>query len=412
MSDPQFSLFSDPIPPSTSLAETVKRGKPASKAQAAFRRLIDKIDRQREILRDWQVFGDRYRNRLATEMLPVQTAFRQTRKSVALLLDSLLTGRDGPRGRNQRRKLRTMLLDLLQDMLLEQDDPELVAIHDRHSDVSHAQWREGEMAMSQAMVEEMLGVDLGDDHGAGDLDELFAEAARRFQAQSQQDRAPRRRRESEAARAKREQAEREVSQSVRDVYRKLASALHPDRETDAAQRDAKTLQMQRANQAYEAGDLLELLTLQLEIEQIDARHLAALPEARLAHYNQVLRQQLAELEGEIKSVTAGYRMAMQVPDYVKLRPGDVDQSLSDQILHLKQMDEEARADLESFRDPAYLAQAIRNYRPQGEARDEMDELPDMEELAAMAELMALLESQGMGADPDPPRARRRKKSRT
>jgi hypothetical protein len=32
----------------------------------------------------------------------------------------------------------------------------------------------------------------------------------------------------------------ELSQSIRAVYRKLASALHPDREPDAAERDRKT----------------------------------------------------------------------------------------------------------------------------------------------------------------------------
>ena len=55
------------------------------------------------------------------------------------------------------------------------------------------------------------------------------------------------------------QAALEASQSVRDVYRKLVSALHPDREADGAERERKTALMQRANQAYERNDLLELL---------------------------------------------------------------------------------------------------------------------------------------------------------
>jgi curved DNA-binding protein CbpA len=42
---------------------------------------------------------------------------------------------------------------------------------------------------------------------------------------------------------------------VREVFRKLASELHPDRETDPAEHARKTELMQRVNQAYKAGDL-------------------------------------------------------------------------------------------------------------------------------------------------------------
>jgi curved DNA-binding protein CbpA len=70
---------------------------------------------------------------------------------------------------------------------------------------------------------------------------------------------------------------------VREIYRKLASALHPDRETDEREREAKTALMQRVNQACEAQDLLALLQLQLQIEQIDERHIANAGEQRLKH---------------------------------------------------------------------------------------------------------------------------------
>lgn len=89
---------------------------------------------------------------------------------------------------------------------------------------------------------------------------------------------------------------------MRDIFRKLASALHPDRETDAQQRKVKTALMQKANQAYAANDLLALLELQLQIEQIDASHIASASAERLKHYNKVLGEQLAELKAEIEGV--------------------------------------------------------------------------------------------------------------
>ena len=85
---------------------------------------------------------------------------------------------------------------------------------------------------------------------------------------------------------------------MREIYRKLASALHPDRETDERQREAKTALMQRVNQADEAQDLLALLELQLQIEQIDESHIANAGEQRLKHYNKVLSQQLAKRKAE------------------------------------------------------------------------------------------------------------------
>ena len=91
-----------------------------------------------------------------------------------------------------------------------------------------------------------------------------------------------------------------MTQSVRDVYRKLASALHPDRAADDADRSTRTALMQRVNQAYERNDLLALLSLQLEIEQVDAAHLAQQTAARVRQFNHVLAEQLAELQAAVE----------------------------------------------------------------------------------------------------------------
>lgn len=60
--------------------------------------------------------------------------------------------------------------------------------------------------------------------------------------------APRKKTAKQLARdAQREAEEKQMSQSIREVYRKLASALHPDREPDPVERQRKTELMQRAN---------------------------------------------------------------------------------------------------------------------------------------------------------------------
>jgi hypothetical protein len=98
--------------------------------------------------------------------------------------------------------------------------------------------------------------------------------------------------------AEEEQAKAEIKQSLRELMRKLVSALHPDREPDAAERERKTELMKRVNDAYERNDLLTLLSLQLEIEQIQAADIANFSDERIKQYIRVLEDQLRALRDE------------------------------------------------------------------------------------------------------------------
>jgi len=137
------------------------------------------------------------------------------------------------------------------------------------------------------------------------------------------------------AQQRREQEATQALQSVREIFRKLASALHPDRETDAGQRDAKTALMQRANQAYEANDLLALLELQLEIEQIDAGHIAGADTKRLKHYNKVLADQLKELKAESEREEMMFRMEFGIDSPGRIDPRKLGQVLEVEALELR-----------------------------------------------------------------------------
>lgn len=401
----QFSLFDDEPRP-TSLVEAVRRAAPADKAQAAFRRLVAKLEDRRETLRTWQAYSERYRQRLAGDLLPAQKAFRQARKEMARLLDELLTQPGGAQGKRQRRKLSRLVLDLTRDLLLEEVDPELEVLHDRYAGERYADLQDADLALSQVMVEKLMGVELGQDHGAKTLEEMMEQARLRLHQRKQQDEArPRRKNaKSEAAAARREQAAQEASQSIREVYRKLASALHPDREPDPAQRQAKTALMQRANRAYEAGNLLDLLNLQLEIEQVDADHLANLPEQRLAHYSQVLREQVAELDKEIETLVTPFRMLVMSLPHIHLTPETVDRALDAEIARLGQDEAQVRGDMESLRDPRARARLLKNYEPDDGNADE---------LAEMVDLAALFEQLGGQPGPgrDKPARTKRNKSR-
>ena len=116
---------------------------------------------------------------------------------------------------------------------------------------------------------------------------------------------------AQARHERRQRAAQGAERSIRDVYRRLASALHPDREPDPVERDRKTALMQRVNQANDARDLLALLSLQRELEQIDGADLARLADERLLHFNRVLKAQSATLTRQTDALIADFAHSLR-----------------------------------------------------------------------------------------------------
>lgn len=92
---------------------------------------------------------------------------------------------------------------------------------------------------------------------------------------------------------------------LRSLFRKLALALHPDKEQDPTQRAALTSVMKEVTRAYEIGDVARLV----ELERSWLAALPCDPEAglerqteQLLQANQELRRQLRALSAELKSL--------------------------------------------------------------------------------------------------------------
>ncbi len=365
----------------STLIKVLVQSKPISKAHETFQKLVAKIGVKRDQLKEWQDYQPRFNQRLAGELVPLQTELRRGQRQMVELIDRLLSDSAPVRRlkRVQREKLEQMLRQLL-DSLFEGDnnnegDKALVDLYDKYNEISHAENRQLDIEMAEAMLSDVFGVDVGPDHGATSADELLENAQdlireRAAQRHAQEAQAWQNARTSnrskagaakiEAARIRREQASQEIGQSLRDVYRKLVSALHPDREPDAQERARKTTLMQRVNQAYANKELLTLLGLQIEIEQIDADHLSTVPPARLAHYIEILREQLAGLERELAHFadTFGYLS----PRGSALTPAKVDRELSIDLANLKVRIRVLQGDLVAFRDPAALRAILKEYR--------------------------------------------------
>jgi PIN domain nuclease of toxin-antitoxin system len=319
------------VPPNTTLQVSPSAdGAALTPAQKRFNTLIRQIEKARLTLASWNDSSASFHQAYHAQLAPLRAELRDGHRQWVLALNTALEQRAWTN--SERRTLRELLCEAAGELLDAcGDDAEVKAVFDLHAEVDFdTEQRERVRAMKH-MAEAMTGLDLGDEGGIDSDTDLFERLRQGMQAQAEAEEAQRNAkaagRRKTPAQQRREAEAQQATQSVREVYRKLASALHPDREVDARQREEKTALMQRVNQAYEAGDLLALLSLQLQIEQIDTRDIANAGEQRLKHYNKVLAEQLAELKAEIEEVEMQFCTQFGIGPGQRLNPRQLDHIL-------------------------------------------------------------------------------------
>jgi hypothetical protein len=339
-SDPQRPQTSDAPPagagqrPPGLVPVPGSAGGPLTPEQKRFRKLSGQVDAARESLERFKQQAREYGQRQADLMRPLVADLVSCGEVLLRAMEAF----DGAQKLSppQRRTLRRSITELAADLIERMDEPPpdwLVDIHDRHARKTHAQQvREDKLSM-QSILGEALGVDLGDEllsdeELAARLARLRAEDTRRQEEAAETDAAGaagppeaqarstdttgraagrgagRGPRGKATAPAQRPAAEaQQFTQSVREVYRRLASALHPDRAPEGPEREAMTALMQQANQAYEGKDLLKLLGLQAQLDSHaggDAtQRVMGLSAATLRHYNHLLDQELGDLRSAL-----------------------------------------------------------------------------------------------------------------
>ncbi len=397
----QSTLFDAPADEAVGAALiSVNQPKAAlTKAQKTFNRLTAQIRRERESLAAWQGYESRFHERVGLELQPVLKQVAEAQRRMVRCIDQILSEKPakGQRlNRKHRKVLCGMLADLCDELLQAGPDAELEALHDKHSEVSRDEMRQQDMELAEAMATDVFGADIVAGHDAKDFDDLMrhvhAKVGERVEveARSREEAAAARRAKrgrptkAEQAAERKAQAAQEASQSVREIYRKLASALHPDRETDPAERDRKTSLMQRANHAYERKDLLGLLGLQIELEHIDVDHLASVPDTRIGHYNEVLREQLEALEVEQLEFAERYHMVLGtlVPHF---HPKAVDTALSARIKESRARLGHIEHDLTILADPGLRKTYLQELAEQRAEDDDPFDVLDFGLLDALVE---------------------------
>lgn len=120
--------------------------------------------------------------------------------------------------------------------------------------------------------------------------------------------------------------------------------------------------MQRANQAYQKNNLLQLLELQLELEHIDQSAIDNLSEDRLKHYNKILKEQLAELEDELHFVEGRFRQQFAISPFAELSPETLMRALARDIAGARNAIRDLERDLLAFEDTKRLKGWLREMR--------------------------------------------------
>ena len=358
-------------PPSLLDITLQTRQQTLSVGQKKFNNLIRKIESQQQRLADWQEAVPLYRQRRSSEFEPLLETYRSLNVELAHFLD----GAHGQKGLSKTdRQTISEVIRALAASLMDGDALEAMkALYNKHSDSDFDTEQQQAQQALKSMVEDDFGLDLGDDVDLSSPEEVLRRLQQQMQAEQTQraeERDRRRAGRKPTARQLRQQAEQQqASQSLREVYRKLASALHPDRETDPQERERKTALMQRVNQAYAGNRLLDMLQLQLEIEQIDVQHIHTLTEARLKHYNQVMAEQLAELQNETRGIEEGFKLQVGMHPYDPVTPGNMMSKLRAQMQLLQHDIHHLRRQRQLLGDIRNLKRWLKEQRQQQDADD-------------------------------------------
>lgn len=299
---------------------------PLTKDQKAFNTLIKKIEAKRAKLAEWEAVIPVFHQKYISDLMPLQEKEGALQRQLAQALDTSFERKGMGLTKTERKKLSAMIVELTSLVLDEQDDEVMKALYNKHSQSDFDAEKEDQHALERAMFEDLFGLDLGDDvdmNSPEDILKRIEQAHGMWDDEEDSPKAPPRKKTAKqlAKEEKLAAEESQMSQSIRETYRKLASALHPDREPDPAEKLRKTALMQRANQAYKNGNLLQLLELQLELEHIDQAHLAGLSAERMRHYLKILKGQLAEIEQEIRHLEEKMSFEFDLPPYQRLQPG-------------------------------------------------------------------------------------------
>ena len=354
-------------PPAAALRALPPGEQPLTAAARAFNLQLTRVDKLKAQLDELDALGQSHRVEVHRWVAPLQQRQRQRMRELALWLAECLQGKTLS---SRQQATATEALCRLAQTLAEEGDSAMAALHDQHSPQTLAQKKQAAADALRERLEQALGEPLDEAGEDASVEELLRAGMARLR-ESQDEEQARRQAKAKARKARQkpgaEQTLAQVQQAdaetqLRTLFRQLASALHPDRETDADARLHKTALMSEANAAYERRDLVALLQIQGRAELADPEAVRQLPDARLASLTLLLKAQVAELERERAGRQSALAAEFDLPEGVSPNANTLLQNRIDQTRELDDALARLAHDRAQVDDPARLKRWLNAWR--------------------------------------------------
>ena len=369
----QFDLFDQAAIPGavkSSAVQSIKVKPSAAQltpAQHRFNKLISRLDKLNRQMADFDQVIQRHRMPYLQSMDAIEQRISQCRREILLFLHE----RRQAKGLTASEKKFSFKLikGLLEDMNVP-GDAELEAVFELyHPPEEQAQQAEADALADESfrqLLQELAGQPVPGLDSATSPEEMMAVLGAHMASKNEKLEAQR-----EAKRAKKpptprqikaQQTQQDADSVIRSMFRQLASALHPDREPDAAERERKTELMTQVNTAYERRDLNTLLRLQMRVAQIDEQSIAKLTDERLAAMSTLLKEQVSALEQALAE--AEMRASHDFGFTVSARQSEKDllRRISHERGSLEELMHAAQADLIRVRSDGGLKQWLKEQK--------------------------------------------------
>ncbi len=298
--------------------------------QAQIEAYKAQLDAQRALAQDFE-------RRYAAAMGPIERKKAQLSLSIILYLDRRLDAKG--LSKTIRAEMVEMIVTIAQSLLYSSVQaehlPTIEALQAKYSMASREDdtGRLGEKI--DAIFEEVLRSDWNEQ-----TKEQEREAAKKAKIQETPD-------------------EIDAQQSLREVYRRLVSLLHPDREPDTQERLRKTALMVEVNAANAKQDLLALLQIQWRVLAQTESAIAQIADSKLRQFNLMLDKQLTTLEGELSAEEFKFRCNFGIGQAQGLQAKTLNRVLRDHVNHGKDDLEQIADSLDLIQDDVGLKYWVR-----------------------------------------------------
>lgn len=347
--------FAEPEVPTTAALSLKFSERSLSPEQLRFNKLLQRIEKLTSQIEQTRAMADRLLPLQGSTLQPLEERSKVLEREMVLLLAARLATKGLKLTAVQLRTAKSMICSISVAMAMD-GDAEMVALHDAHSEQSIAELKQEAEDDARAYFSEILDDEIEpptQGQPQPSMEELVSaamekqrESYAKFEELQSKAAASKAKGKQQGKQSQRQQKqaleEQDAQTALKTIYRQLASALHPDREPDAAERVRKTALMGDANAAYQRRDLLALLKLQLQIEQIDASGIANMAKDRLAALARLLKEQAEALEYDLEILEQRLKGQFELMPYMRLSEAAIlraieedRQDLSDDIARME-----------------------------------------------------------------------------